>query len=1003
MRSFLILFVYCFPLILYAQLPSGYRHFSTDDGLPSSEVYEILQDRQGYLWFGTDNGLSRFNGYTFQNFGAIDGLTDPVLFNLREDRHGRVWMQGMSGKLFYYEDNKINAFSGNAQLDTFNDRPIISKGFYIDSSDYIYCSLLNIGLIRFSPEGELTPLINDLYSLSVFKIEEEVFSVFCFDNTQMDKTLKVEGEWVDRNQLPLTIIEGKSNIRHIVPKGSLFNSFTSFSLKDKGILVQLQEYIFGFKGEKMLFYKKQDKVVNCWYQLKNGNILTGLSNRGGIRFYNTISDIPANRFTTLLDGYTISHILEDREGGFWFATTEAGVFYQPNPRMIIFNRGSGMPVDQVTSVAIKNKQECFAGFDGAGIFHIDLLKGAVTSLPPAGGRIFDLAYDRRDDVLWAATADVQYLQEGKWNKMMDMTQSESQKRPIPLYSKHFHFSPDRRDIWSANHFGFFKIHSATRSIGLYSLDVKINNAVYASRTLDVLTSFSGRTWIANMNGLYELKDHELLPVPPLHPAFGVRVEALAELPDSTLVIGSKGYGLVFWKGDQIASLSEQDGLTSNMIANLLADKEGRLWAGTFNGLNRIVWKWGKSADLRTITKAQGLPDNGIADIEVLGNNIWVATDAGLAFFTDGAPVSTLAPPPIIEKIWVNDRVCPPDKLLYLSPRENNLAIHFASLQYRNAGSILYRYRLQEKDEWRYTQEHQLNFAALASGSYCFEVQAQNAEKQWSDAVLLPFVIHAPWWLTWWFLSGLVITLLGLIFAFYRYREQELRKKLAIEQQLSDLERKALQAQMNPHFIFNCLNSLQLLIMQNDSDKALHYLGIFANLVRGILNASILGMLSVEEEIKMLTHYLTMEKLRFKERFDFEIKTAPGLNTMNRALPPMLIQPYVENAVLHGMKRKIIGGLVTIEFEQEADQLIVTISDNGMGIGASGPPPTDYEIDINKSVGMLLTRKRLELLNGATDEGLVQVVTLKNESGEIAGTRVRVMIRTVQIIGHSKGN
>jgi hypothetical protein len=905
MRSFLILMIYGFPLILHAQLPSGYRHFATDNGLPSSEVYEILQDRQGYLWFGTDNGLSRFNGYTFRNFGALDGLTDPVIFHLQEDRHGRVWMQGMSGKLFYYENDKINAFSGNAELAGFNDRPIISKGFYIDSTDHIYCSLLNIGLIRFSSEGKLTPLINDLYSLSAFKIEKEVLSVFCFDNTKMDKTLKVEAEWIDRNQLPLTIVEDKSNIRHIVPKGNLFNSFTSFGLIDKGILVQLQEYIFGFKGEKMLFYKKQDKVVNCWYQLKNGNILTGLSNRGGVRRYTTISDIPANQFTTLLEGYTVSHILEDREGGFWFATTEDGVFYQPNPRMKIFNRGSGMPDDHVTSVAIKNDRECFAGFDGAGIFHIDLSNGTVKPLPPAGGRIFDLAYDQRDNALWAATADVLYLplQHGEWHRLMDVTQSESQKRPIPLYSKHFHFSPDKQDIWSANHFGFFNIHTGNKSIGTYSLNVQINGAVYASRTLDVLVSRTGHTWVANMNGLYELKGRQLIPAPPLHPAFGLRVEALAELPDGTLVIGSKGYGLVFWKGDQVASLSEQDGLTSNMIANLLADEEGRLWAGTFNGLNRIIWKWGKNADLRTITKAQGLPDNGIADVAVRGNNIWVATDEGLAFFAELPPVITLAPAPVIEKILVNDKRYNPGKLMNLSYLENNLTIHFVSLQYRNAPGIRYRYRLKPSDKWYYTREHQLNFAALAPGNYFFEVQAQNAENQWSAPVLQSFVIHPPWWTAWWFLSGMAVLVGAAGYGLYRYRMQELRKNISLERQLSDLERKALQAQMSPHFIFNCLNSLQLLIMQNERDKALHYMGIFANLVRGILNASIRGILSIQDEIDLLTNYLTMEKLRFKEKFDFEIQTAPGLNMMKRAIPPMLIQPYVENALLHGMQGK----------------------------------------------------------------------------------------------------
>jgi ligand-binding sensor domain-containing protein len=999
MKSIPLLLCLFSMLLLKAQSTvSGFRHFNSDDGLPSSEVYEIIQDSKGYLWFGTDNGLSRFNGYSFRNFGALHGLSDPVVFHLQEDRHGRIWMQCISGKLFYFENDSIHAFTGNTHLKALLDgSPGTSKGFYIDSTDHIHCSLLNLGLIRFSPQGEMTILKKDLYSVSVYQIDKMLLSVFCFQNNQRDTALRIYQYWKEKQILPVSFERDNHKSTLYLSMEERTGEPESFLLQDGSMLFSVFDNFFRIRNDKVVWQKHFPFKILSWHQSTTGEIFIGLNQQKplGVRRYTTISDIPANNFTTLLEGYTVSHILEDREGGFWFATTEDGVFYQPNPRMKIFNRGSGVPDDHVTSVAIKNDRECFAGFDGAGIFHIDLSNGTVKPLPPAGGRIFDLAYDQRDDILWAATADVLYLplQQGKWQRLMDVTQSESQKRPIPLYSKHFHFSPDKQDIWSANHFGFFNIHTGNKSIGTYSLNVQINGAVYASRTFDVLVARTGHTWVANMNGLYELKDRQLIPAPPLHPAFGVRVEALAELPDGTLVIGSKGYGLVFWKGDQVASLSEQDGLTSNMIANLLADEEGRLWAGTFNGLNRIIWKWGKNADLRTITKAQGLPDNGIADVAVRGNNIWVATDEGLAFFAELPPVITLAPAPVIEKILVNDKRYNPGKLMNLSYLENNLTIHFVSLQYRNAPGIRYRYRLKPSDKWYYTREHQLNFAALAPGNYFFEVQAQNAENQWSAPVLQSFVIHPPWWTAWWFLSGMAVLVGAAGYGLYRYRMQELRKNISLERQLSDLERKALQAQMSPHFIFNCLNSLQLLIMQNERDKALHYMGIFANLVRGILNASIRGILSIQDEIDLLTNYLTMEKLRFKEKFDFEIQTAPGLNMMKRAIPPMLIQPYVENALLHGMQGKTTGGLVTISFDHEGAHLIVTITDNGTGIGAYGKPPTAPKENVHKSVGMMLTRKRLELIHGGRDEKLVQVETLKTEDGLIIGTRIRVMIKT----------
>jgi sensor histidine kinase YesM len=204
-----------------------------------------------------------------------------------------------------------------------------------------------------------------------------------------------------------------------------------------------------------------------------------------------------------------------------------------------------------------------------------------------------------------------------------------------------------------------------------------------------------------------------------------------------------------------------------------------------------------------------------------------------------------------------------------------------------------------------------------------------------------------------------------------------------------LERAALQAQMNPHFIFNCLNSIQNYILQSEKESAILYLGRFAGLVRSVLNASVSGKISLEEELSLLNNYLALEKLRFKDRFTYEVKVAENLNVFDVYIPPLLIQPYVENALLHGISGKVSGGEVSVFFEKKANDLEVSIQDNGVGMTGNG---TKAKSTIShKSFGMSITRNRLELLKNKQENEVVHTRTIYDKHGQISGTKVTILI------------
>ena len=349
------------------------------------------------------------------------------------------------------------------------------------------------------------------------------------------------------------------------------------------------------------------------------------------------------------------------------------------------------------------------------------------------------------------------------------------------------------------------------------------------------------------------------------------------------------------------------------------------------------------------------------------------------------------PAPIVEKFYINNRpsVCSED--LNLEHEQNNLAIRFFSLHFRSSGDIPHHYHLLGADTaFVYTHTREVNFANLSPGRYTFEVQAQNEDGQWSESSRWAFTILPPWWATWWFRSLVAAALAAAAYLFYQKRLQSIRREAAEREKIRELETAALRAQMNPHFIFNCLQAIQSYIVQNDRDAATTYLARFAKLVRLALHGSVDGRHSLAEEIAMLDNYLHLEQMRFRGKFEFVIH-AEGLDLDEINLPPMLVQPFVENALIHGLQNHESGGRVAIIFAQKGNTLEVLVTDNGPGFSENGRVLQDK--GPHKSVGMMLTQKRLDLLGGS-EIGVTANLSRKtvlDADGAPEGADVRILV------------
>jgi LytS/YehU family sensor histidine kinase len=260
------------------------------------------------------------------------------------------------------------------------------------------------------------------------------------------------------------------------------------------------------------------------------------------------------------------------------------------------------------------------------------------------------------------------------------------------------------------------------------------------------------------------------------------------------------------------------------------------------------------------------------------------------------------------------------------------------------------------------------------------------------------IISPAWWSTWWFRTLATLLIIAIVwYIIYmrlrniRIKHEDEKKILEIEKQMFSLEQTALRLQINPHFIFNSLNSIQSFVVANDTDKAINYLAKFAQLMRLILSNSHQTFVPISDEIRAITYYLDIERLRFDNKFDYTINVDPAIDADFMDIPPMIIQPYIENAILHGILHKKSKGRISITLKVAGNSLNCVVEDDGVGREKASEIKARSDL-LHKSRGMLITQKRLELLNKQNKEQMsVEIIDLRDEQGNAAGTRVNIMI------------
>ena len=980
MRFVIAYLSFLVPIVCCSQNFKDYTqiNYSVDDGLPSNECHEVLQDGLGYIWVATDRGLVRYDGYGFKTYGISEGLLDISCLNLLEDSNSNLWTSTYSGRIFKYniEKDSISLYKHQSVIDSFLPFSKILD-FKVDHKSTMYISVAGLGLLEIQPDGQWIldrQSSHDNFSSYFTKRIDDDF-ILC-SNSKGDSPLYLEKNSsrpkLDQNNsiIQFYLEHEQKEIKGVIDFSIDNSNVEAFLLNDTLSLLTIAGVNY-YCTPKGFLVKKQRSEYEDIHPINDSGYLSAEVNKLGIKYFRDSDELINGLGQTILPEVSATSIHIDVLGNIWISTLDRGLF---KLNKYLINSGAHLEKgEKITSIEngdeslfyIKNKTDLVRINSD---FHSEII------LHDNSSRLHSITFDPfNEELIICKNKSRKLSSNGLFKNILYNTEETNAT-----------FLLSETDLLKA--FCFAKDVSLTIQPDNFFLYQDLDlGPIYSSHSNNRHNKILGACMIeenhfllGTVYGLLELKDLHLTEPGSYPDDLKVRINDIQNF-NGFVAFATQGNGLVFWDlENRVIKLNVQSGLVSNIIEKLYVSDDN-IYLCTKSGLTKVWFDDTGKINSRNYTRFHGLPSNEVNDVTSWNDTIYIATGNGIAKLSEESEIANKHSV-LIENVLVKNLPINNINNLRIPFSNNNVTVQYKTLDFGMHGDIWYRSRLND-NPWTESRSTYTNFAALQPDNYTFEVQSKNVDNAWSDSTELTFTINSPWWK-----SKLLFILGSCLFGFLIYRIYErrtgfLKNKLEVEREIRDLERAALQSQMNPHFIFNCLNSIQSFIIKNEKEEAMEYLAKFAHLIRGNLNASSENRISLDQEVRMLDNYLALEKLRLSDSFNYTIQVDPSLDLLTTRFPPMLVQPFVENAVIHGMKKKTMDGLIEISFSRmNEDHLLVVIFDNGQ---------TTSSVDIkpqHKSFGMSITSKRLAYINNQSSKDYRVTPTHTDQ-----GTEVRITI------------
>lgn len=981
--AFLLLFLCC-ANVGVAQNYS-YHHYNVNNGLVGNQVYTAVQDKEGFMWFATETGVSRFDGTQFKNFTTADGLPDNEIVRLYTDKKGRVWMLPFTSSLCYYDHGVIHTPDNDSTLSRIQLTQYVSAitedragNLFFLTENFLYVLLSDNQVLIWTnkklPKSRFVLIGSDMSGHCSIALKEQdslsgkEFISFYF--------LEVKG-----NDLVLT---KDKNIPVLVEpnnySGLITSRFTVYCLAQY-IALGCDMYVLDKTTGRSSILKVPPGTST--YNVIDDSIFY-FNTSTGVHCINSRDNLLRQRY---LEQENISCSLRDNEDNLWFCSLGNGIWRLSSANIRnITDWGDKIGVRPVNAIT-RFDNDIILGSENRRLMLLDAATGVkkqLITLADSNLRRHLRLVPYKEDLYLLAELGL-FIRQAKGDFVNEILFG-SKLQPASLKD----MDVSKTGMFAiASNFGvsFFKKQSDklqfVRVVGGRTTAVAFADSLLYVGTLEGLKSIA--------------PDGKEIYYNKIDPLLATRITKLL-YDGEYLWIGTNNQGLVCFDGRKvIRTISTKEGLTGNIIRALYLSGH-YLWVGTDRGLNKIeTANRAFSVDIK-YTMADGLPTNIINAIYVDKNMVYVGTSEGLAFFDEEQMGGNSRCDLRILGITVSGKALQyGSEKLILQPKDNNIRFDFVGISFKSGGDIIYEYKLVGLDNTtQFTKENYLQYPTLPSGNYRFEIQATNKFGIQSELLVIPFEVKKTLMEETWFLVLAILAALGLVWWLANMRIKHIRKrereKTTTIRRIAELEQQALKAQMNPHFIFNCLNSIQQYVIDKDVEGANRFISGFSKLIRQTLDNSGRQLISIGEEYRFLQAYLELEKNRFEGKFDYVIRLDERILPEELMIPPMLVQPYVENSIRHGMRLKPVGtGLIEINILLWNNHLICSIIDNGVGRKAAEAYKSARHIEY-QSKGINLTSQRIEMLNAAIYENItVSIEDLYDSSGTPAGTKVTLTL------------
>ncbi len=933
-------------------------NYGTKEGLPSSETYDIIQDSDGFIWIATDRGVSRFDGYEFKNFTTNEGLVDNTVLNLYEDQKKRIWFLAITGNLCYYQNGKIVPYEYNAKLT--EKKKFIIRSFHCDAEDNLTIGTLSRGIICINNQGELTEekRVSDLRGVTIEK--ESNFINYGYNSGRPGT------EFID--SITFHFKNGSTNfVKTLLGHTESSLNLSGLLRMNGDVVLHMPDYLYYWNGNDYQIKREESEILRIYEDLDSCLWISFIS--GGVKRYLPNETPFSSDFQNYLPGEKITSIHHDSEDGMWLATLSNGIYYVPSLEFQSFDMP---PKFSITDLEYDQKSESvLVGFTN-GTMQRYSTEGSIEKFnfnenrPDSVSNVFGIKI--LGNQIFVSTGRTAYV----------VSNSSAQEVNSIGYLRNI-LEHDGELIGCSNH----KILS-------YDLQSKTSKiiATLPIRTENLFIDRNDRIWIGDYTGLFYLEDTSLVKAFPNNKFLAERISGISEMDNGDLVVSTIGKGLLLIRGENVIQIGEAQGLVSNVINCLILDTN-ELWLGTNKGISRVTIDADK-IKVENFTKENGLPGTEVYHLVRTENLIWAATKNQLFYFNPASILRNSNPPKIyIEKIFSSGhKVNKTDSAFYYE--DFPIRINFTGLAYKEHGDVVYKYRLVGLDSvWQFTNARFVEFYSLPAGDFVFEVLAQNEDGIWSNKpAVYKFSIVPPFWQTLTFMLLMSLLVLLIVSGLFYARIQYIYRKNKLSSDILNYRQQALAGQINPHFLHNSLNSIQSFMMTDDKRSASKYLSNFSKLMQKSLEHSRLEMVSLGDEITLIETYISLEKLRFNNKFSFEIVVSEKIDCGRVFIPSMILQPFIENAILHGVNESDKTDLVIlISFEMIDEVLSVKINDNGIGIEQSKLKKESLIIE-KKSAGTSITTDRLRALCVSMQQPFrLEMIDLSMAGSGLSGTSI----------------